>query len=221
MSRILALISVVCALMLTGCAKTTPRDYTAFMQSKPRSILVLPPVNHSPDVNASHSLLSHVTRPLAEDGYYVLPVAVVEETFKQNGLTTAQDIRAVSVAKLHQIFGADAVLYIDVTDYGTKYRVILSETRVTAKARLVDLRTGQLLWTGGATASNNEQDNNNNSGLIGMLVTAALTQVANNLMDKGHDIAGITSTRLLSADVAGGVLYGPYSPDYGKNNLKI
>lgn len=220
MSRLLAVISLGLAVMLTGCAKPTPRDYTAFKQSKPRSILVLPPVNQSPDVNAGHSLLTQVTYPLSEAGYYVLPVAVVEETFKQNGLTVPQDIRAVSVAKLHQIFGADAVLYIDVTDYGSKYIVVSSETRVTATARLVDLRTGQLLWSGGATASNNEQNNNSNNSLIGMLITAAVSQVANTMMDKGHDIAGITSVRMLSAGAPDGLLYGPYSPSYGKDSTK-
>lgn len=39
------------------------------------------------------------TLPLAEAGYYVLPVAMVEETFQQNGLTNANDIRAVSLPK--------------------------------------------------------------------------------------------------------------------------
>ena len=40
--------------LLTGCA-TPSYDYTAFRESKPRSILVLPPVNESLDVSASYS----------------------------------------------------------------------------------------------------------------------------------------------------------------------
>jgi len=72
--------------LLGGCVTQTPYDYTAFKQSKPRSILVMPPVNSSPDVQAGYSMLSHVTLPLSEAGYYVLPVAVVDETFKQNGV---------------------------------------------------------------------------------------------------------------------------------------
>ena len=63
--------------LLGGCVTQTPYDYTAFKQSKPRSILVMPPVNSSPDVQAGYSMLSHVTLPLSEAGYYVLPVAVV------------------------------------------------------------------------------------------------------------------------------------------------
>ncbi|ATY92877.1 putative lipoprotein [Pectobacterium atrosepticum SCRI1043] len=216
MNRFLGLCGLVFALVLTGCAKPVPYDYTSFKQSKPKSILVLPPVNHSPDVKASYSLLSQVTYPLAESGYYVLPVAVVDETFKQNGLSTASDIHALSTAKLHQIFGADAALYLDVKEYGTSYIVINSETRVSADARLVDLRTGKLLWSGSATASSNEQQSNSNGGIIGILVQAAVSQIADTISDKGHDIAGVTSARLLAAGHARGMLYGPRSLQFGK-----
>ena len=37
-------------------------------------------------------------------------------------------------AKLHEIFGADAGLYITVKEYGTSYMLISSETVVTASA---------------------------------------------------------------------------------------
>ena len=45
----------------------------------PTSIVVLPPVNTSPDVKATYSMLAQVTHPLAEAGYYVLPVALVDD----------------------------------------------------------------------------------------------------------------------------------------------
>lgn len=216
MKSIFAICAVMMALLLTGCAKPVSQDYSAFKQSKPRSILVLLPQNQSPEVSASHGMLSQVTLPLSEAGYYVLPVAVVEETFKQNGVTNASDINAVSPEKLRKIFGADAVLYITVVQYGTSYQIISSDTRVSATAKLVDLKTGKVLWSGGATASSNEGDNSS-SGIIGMLVQAAVSQIANTMTDKSHDIAGITSTRMLSAGKPNGILYGPRSPQYGKD----
>lgn len=218
MNRLVGFFGLAFALLLTGCAKPAPYDYTAFKQSRPKSILVLPPLNHSPDIKAGPSLLTQVTYPLAESGYYVLPVAVVDETFKQNGLTTAQDIHAVSPDKLRQIFGADAALYLDVKDYGSKYMVISSETRVTAEARLVDLKTGKQIWNGTATASTSEQQSNS-GGILGALVEAAINQIASTVTDKGHDIAAITSARLLSAGTPRGVLFGPRSLQYGKDAM--
>jgi hypothetical protein len=201
--------------LLAGCVQPRTIDYSAFKESKPRSILVLPPVNESPDVKATYSLYSQVTYPLAESGYYVLPVALVDETFRNNGLTNANDIQQTSPSKLREIFGADAAMYITVKQYGTSYIVISSQTIVSVTAKLVDLRTGAALWTGTASASSDEGNNNSGGGLIGMLVTAAVKQIINSATDAGHPVAGVASSRLLSAGQPAGMLYGPRSPKYG------
>lgn len=210
MKKWIALSGALIVLLLTGCAQPKkPYDYTAFHASKPASILVLPAANTSPDINAAHSLNSLVTRPLAEAGYYVFPVAVVEETFQQNGLSSASDAQAVSAKRLNEIFHADSVLYISISDYGSSYRVIDSVTTVTAKARLVDLRSGKEIWQGSATATDNDQGNNNNNGVIGILVSAAIKQISDNVSDKAHTVAGLTSNRLLAQNEQGGLLTGP------------
>ena len=209
-----AAIALLFALFATGCAtQQKPFDYSAFKQSKPKSILVLPPLNSSPDVAATYGMLSQVTYPLAESGYYVLPVTLVDETFKQNGLTTPSDIQNVAPAKLREIFGADAGLYIDVKNYGSSYIVVNSVTTVTASAKLIDLRTGTVLWHGAATASSNEQQNNSN-GLVGMLVSAVINQIVATTTDASYKIAGTASSRLLMAGRKNGMLYGPRSPKY-------
>ncbi len=203
------------AVLATGCATQKPYDYTAFRESRPRSILVLPPLNNSPDINATYSVLAQTSYPLAESGYYVLPVTLVNETFRQNGLTTAGDIHAVAPARLREIFGADAALYITVEKYGVTYMLFDSAAIVTASARLIDLKSGALLWEGTATASNNE-GGNNSGGLAGMLITAVIKQIANSVTDASHNVAGIASQRLLSAQ-PNGMLHGPRSPSYGKD----
>ncbi|MDV9033745.1 DUF799 domain-containing protein [Pseudomonas sp. RAC1] len=205
-----------CVLALfAGCAERKTTDYAAFKQSRPKSILIVPPLNNSPDVKASYSMLAQVTYPLAEAGYYVMPVALVAETFRQNGMTTPADIHELPAAKLREIFGADAGLYVTVNDYGTRYMVLSSATIVTASAKLVDLKTGATLWTGAASASS-EEGRQNQGGLIGMLITAAVNQIISSVQDDaGYPIAGITSARLLSPNPNGGILYGPRSPKYG------
>ena len=105
--------------LLAGCAGPQRNvDYTAFRESKPVSILVLPPLNSSVDAAATAAVLSQATLPLAESGYYVVPVGVMEETFRQNGLTTAEDIHELPASRLREIFGADAALYLTVKQYG-------------------------------------------------------------------------------------------------------
>lgn len=201
--------------VLMGCATTKNYDYTTFRQHPPRSILVLPPLNESPEVEVTYSVLSTMTYPLAESGYYVLPVTLVDETFKQNGLHGAGDIHTVAPQKLHEIFGADAALYVTINQYGTSYLVIDSIAQVTANARLVDLKTGETLWAGYAMASSSEDRNSHGGGIIGILLTAVVKQIINTSTDASHKLAYRTSYRLLSAGQPGGMLFGPYSPQYG------
>lgn len=203
-------------LVITGCATKAPFDYTAYKESRPRSILVLPPLNNTPEVQASYSVLSYATRPLAEAGYYVLPVTLVAEAFKENGMTQAADMHATPADKLQQIFGADAALYVTINKYGTTYQVISSASVVAADAKLVDLKTGKLLWTGSAFASS-EEGQNQQGGLAGLLISAIVKQVMATVLDESHKIAGVTTARLMSAGTPNGMLYGPRSPNYGKD----
>jgi hypothetical protein len=202
-------------LLLAGCAAPQQHvDYTAFRESRPASILVLPPLNESLEVQASNSVLAQATLPLAESGYYVVPVAVMSETFRQNGLTAPGDIQNLPAKRLHDIFGADAALYMTVKNYGSSYAVVASTTRVSIDAQLIDLRSGAKLWAGHKELA---ESSDSGGGLIGMLVNAIISQIANNLSDRSYRVAGMAETLLLSADQQGGILYGPRSPKYELN----
>lgn len=204
-------------LVMAGCATPPPPyDYTAFIKAKPASLLVLPPLNDSPDVKATPSVWAHATRPLSEAGYYVLPITLVDETFRQNGLSIATDVQQVSAQKLREFFGADAALYMRIKGYGTKYAVINSETRVEVEGRIVDLRTGVLLWEGKAVASSAEQQQQSQGGLVGLLVSALVNQIVGTATDAAFNYAGIANARLLGAPRPNGVLPGPRSPLFGQ-----
>jgi len=203
--------------ILGGCAtKAPPYDYAAFMKAKPATLLVLPPVNESPEINATSGVWSHATLPLAEAGYYVLPVTLVDETFRQNGVNTANDAQDIPSTKLREFFGADAAVYMKIKKYGTSYAVLASETRVEVEARIVDLRSGELLWQGKAVATSAEEQQQSQGGLVGLLVTAIVKQIIGTATDASYRYAGVANQRLLGAPRYNGVLPGPRSPNYGK-----
>jgi len=202
-------------LLLGGCVTPQHFDYSTYKRLNPKSILVLPPLNNTTDIAATYSVMSTISAPIAEAGYYVYPVAVVAETFKENGLQNAGEIHQVPLAKLQQIFGNDAVLYITVERYGAVYQVIQSNVIVTVHANLVDARTGVSLWKGAASASSAEREGNNGGGLVGILVNAAIKQMIHSIGDSGYPIARIASDRLLTPTKGGGLLYGPRSPLFG------
>lgn len=202
-------LGVAALLTLSACQvqKAPDFDYSAFRESNPRSILVVPPLNDSPEINGTWGVLASTTAPLAEAGYYVFPVALANEVFKQNGLTNAADIHEVKPEKLHEIFGSDAVLYIKISEYGSSYRVLDSVTTVAAQARLVDSRNGKELWTGSVRLS--QSSNNGSGGILGALVSAAVNQIVNNLSDQGYQVARQATADMLSPHTPNGILKGP------------
>ncbi len=212
----LALLGVA-LLALGGCATTQqqPYDYGAYKQSRPASLLVLPPVNDSPDVKAGYSVLAQATGPLAEAGYYVVPVSLVEETLRENGVTTPDDAQSLDAKKLREVFGADAAVYLRVKQYGSRYYVVGSQVTVEVEGRIVDLRSGQQLWDGTATAVHSPQQSG--GGIVGLLVTAIVNQIAHELSDTSHATAGIADQLLLAGGRPRGVLWGPRSPNFGKD----
>ena len=213
----LACLITTTGLIVGGCAtKAPPYDYAAFLQAKPETLLVMPPISESTDIKATPGAWAQATQPLAEAGYYVLPVALVDETFKQNGVTTADEAQSIPYPKLREVFGADAAVYIKVTQYGTSYKLVMSETRVEVAARVVDLRDGRLLWEGKAMASSAEQQQQAQGGLIGLLVTAVVQQIAGVATDAAFTYAGIANQRMLGAPLYNGILPGPRSPLRGQ-----
>lgn len=199
------------ALLLSACATYTPApyDYSAFRQSRPASMLVLPPINDSTEVHASDAVLATATAPLAEAGYYVMPVGMVRDTFRQNGLTVPNDIHALPIARLREIFAADAAVYLRVSSYGTHYFVVGSETRASIDARIVDLRDGAQLWQGAASASSNESGGGNQQGLTGLLIRGVVGQIVGTVTDAGFGQAVTANQRLLGARRDRGILPGP------------
>ena len=213
----IAIFSVFVALFFNACALSEPEiyDYSALQQAKPRSILVLMPSNETTEVDAGAAVLANAIYPLSEAGYYVFSPTLVHETFKNNGIYEASDIQNVSAHKLRQIFGADAVLYMDVVKYGTSYMLLNSVSVVAVNAKLVDLRSGATLWEGSAQVS--DDSSRGSSDLVGMLISAVIKQIGDTVSDAGYKLSASADAMLLGQNCNKCLLYGPYSPHYGQD----
>jgi len=209
--RFLPLAMVGC--LALACNAPQPYDYSAYRAHMPRSILVLPPRNESLDVNATYSYLSTITMPLGEAGYYVFPVAVIDQFLKDNGMPTPDEMHSASLAKIREIIGADAVLYITIEQWGQKYQVIQSTTIVSARASLVDAATGTKLWEGNIALS---EGSGGGGDPIAMLIAAAIEQVVDTSTDRVHDVAR-QANMAVTIDPEHGLLPGPRSPKFASD----
>lgn len=171
------------AAALGGCA-TQPYDFSEFNKAPPRSILVVPIVNRTLDVDASNYVLSTLTVPLAELGYYVFPVNTVKIVLEQEGLYEPEMVRKMDPAQLASLFGADAVLYVTINRWDAQY-VILSTTVTVEFDYEMNGKDGTRIWHANKRmqySPQQQQQGHPLAILIGAMVSAAMTRAAPNYL---------------------------------------
>lgn len=207
---------VVC-LLAAGCAGPQRNPELEGQMGSIRSILIVPVTNESLKVNAPDYLLSTITVPMAEHGYYVFPVYSVKRMLEDNGLADADLVHQADPQRLGELFGADAILYIKIHHWEAKYIVIKTYTTVRLTYVLADARTGEVIWE--HTQQSSVQSGGSSSGnpiadLVGAAIEAALYKVLEdvNCMDLARQAHALTLMY-----PGHGIPPGPYSEEEEKN----
>lgn len=208
----LMMLVCLCLVGAHGCsAKRT--DYRAYLDNFPKSVLVLPPINESLEVQASGMFLSTITTPLAEQGYYVLPVAVVDAVLKENGVPLPPEMHQVSLEKLQDVFHPDAVLYVTIKKWTTTYLVLNTTTTVELHYRLVDTDTKLDLWRWQQAFQHSPSSQQ--SGLLGKVIVATVHAAQSGSGRLERDVA-VTANRTAFFQPRHGLLIGVRHPDHQK-----
>ena len=193
--------------LLAGCASVGTRDLSAFYAHAPRSIIVVPVVNESPEVTAPAVFITTITVPLAERGYYVFPVYLTELLLRDFGLPEAGLVHQWPSKRFFDLFGAEAVLFVTIKDWSTKYLVLVSSVVVDMEYVLKDTRTGTVLWEGKQQVARTSGGSNP----IAMVLEAALNALFTDYLPLARQ-ANMQAFRPPS-----GLPAGPYHPDHGKD----
>jgi hypothetical protein len=196
-----------------GACTAPATNYGPYLDHMPRSILVLPPLNHTTDVDAGGTFLSTISRPLAECGYYVYPVAVVEAMMQENGLPTPADMHQVPPGKLAEVFDADAALYVVIKEWTTRYVLIDTTTVVTLDYRLVDLKTSTELWH--QQMRMQQSSSAGSRSALEMMVGALVKAIAKSVSTPERGVAVQANSKMF-ADPRKGLLKGPHHPEFAK-----
>ena len=171
-------------LMLGGCATAPVRDNSAFIAASPRSILVVPVVNQSLEVDAGNYVLASLAIPLAEKGYYVFPVNTTKMVLEQEGLYESERVHDEPPESLARLIGADAILYVTIRRWDAQYLFLSTTVTVEFDYRIVS-KDGTEIWNASKTMAYTPQTNNAGSPLatlIAAVVNAALTRAKPNYM---------------------------------------
>ncbi len=209
-----ALVSVLLVVLVAGCAVRPKADLDAFYAHRPRSIVVVPVVNESPEVSASSVFVSTISRPLAERGYYVFPVYLTDLILRDFGLVEAGHIHQLPAERFYELFGADAVLLVTIKDWSTKYLVLASVVVVEMEYLLKDTKTGIVLWQNKQTYTHDSGTAGAGSGLgglVAMAVSAAINAIVTDYLPLARQ------ANYLAFQPPKGLPAGPYHAEFGRD----
>jgi hypothetical protein len=143
------ILAMVGLLLLTACVNLPP--VVPNTASPFKSIAVLPVVNNSIDVDGPAAVQEAL---YLEALHYHFPVvkpnAETNQILKdQMSLTLGSQLDMATPQKLGAALGVDAVMYASLEDFSQKITGIYNVKRVRVRAKLVDCKTGEVLWKNG------------------------------------------------------------------------
>jgi hypothetical protein len=204
-----SLIALLATALAAGCVTPPKKDYTAFRAADPHSILVIPVVNNTTSIEAPGLFLSTLPIPVAERGYYVFPVNMVKGVLEIEGLSDPNMVHTADTARLCNLFGADAVLYVSIEAWTAKYIVINTQVTVEFDYVMKDGKTGDTIWKEHRRVASNSSDGARDP--LSPLVMAVIAKAYPNYMP----LARSANSWVFTAPGIG-LPKGPRHRDYGK-----
>ncbi|EJC7004976.1 DUF799 family lipoprotein [Vibrio parahaemolyticus] len=208
MNMIKTLFLIPCVSLLSACQTTQIERQTGFEEINPKSILILPVVNKSVDVDAPLAVYSSLPVMLAEKGYYVYPSNTVKTILEYEGLYEPAEVQALPTNKLADMFGADVFLYVTIEQWDTKYVLISSTTEVEFTYTFKD-REGNTIWEAAKKMEYTPQNSSSGNAiadLIGAVITAAIQRAAPDYMP----LTRMANYQVFYTDKATYLPNGPY-----------
>ena len=206
MKKFLILLAATALLVSCGSASKLTRGevYAPLYHEAPVTLLVMPPINNTANVEAKDLLYTSISRPLVEAGYYVLPPILTMDILKAESAYDAELFFEAPVGQFGAVFGADAVIF-SVIDKWAKQGVGIS-----AKIRYVmrSTRTNEVLFDRSCDLFLDTSVSTSSKGLLGLVLDVALTAVNTALTD--HIEAARQANRYIFSDIP----FGKFSPLY-------
>ncbi|PCI52254.1 MAG: hypothetical protein COB45_13630 [Gammaproteobacteria bacterium] len=200
--------------LLSGCVTPTyitkGEEFPKMYQEKPRSLLVMPPINLSTDAEAKDYYSTTVEMPIALQGYYTFPYQLTADVLRQQGIYDSELVYNVPLNKFHEYFGADAVLFTKIVKWDTSYTVLASTLTVSIDAEIKSTKTSEVLWQyNGAVVV--DLSVNGGGGIAGLLVSAIATAINTAAADY------TVYAKQANGRFIGSMPVGPYHPMYMKD----
>lgn len=205
------------SILLVGCTSTNSikksAAYKGIYDEKPVSILIMPPINRSTNVEAKEFFHTTLNVALANKGYYVLPAFLSLEMMKKESAYDAELFLNGSVEKFGEYFGADVVLFTVINKWNKSALTAKVDVEVeyilksTHTNEIIFQRTGDIVY-----------DASYRTGATGLL--GALADIAASAINTAT-VSYVKLGRVCNVYTLNDMPAGKYNPKYGLDGEEL
>lgn len=206
MKRILYFVVLCCVATSCGMFNSVTREsqYAKMYEEKPITLLVMPPINNSANVEAKDLLYTSISRPLAEAGYYVISPLLAMDVLKAESAYDSEMFFDAPLTAFQNFFGADAVVFSVIDSWTKKGLGIQTKIRYVIKSAY----TKEILFDRSCDLYLDLSVNSGTGGALGALIDLAASAI--NTAATDHIIAARKANYFIIRDIP----RGKYSPQY-------
>ena len=202
-----------CVATSCGLLNTITREsqYAKMYEEKPITLLVMPPINNSANVEAKDLLYTSISRPLVEAGYYVISPLLAMDVLKAESAYDAERFFDASLSTFQNYFGADAVVFSVIDSWTKRGLGIDTKIRYVIKSAY----TNEILFDRSCDLYLDLAVKSGTGGILGALVDLAASAI--NTAVTEHIMAARKANYYILRDIP----RGKYSPEYMQDKQVI
>lgn len=154
---------------------TRAEQYPKMYEARPVTLLVMPPINQTSNVEAKEYLYTSISRPLAEAGYYVISPMLAMDVLKAESAYDSELFVDAPLKKFQEFFGADAIVFSEIKTWTKQGFSIKTKIRYFIKSAY----TNEIIFdrTCDLTLDLSMNLAGSNSGFVGSLVNLAASAI--------------------------------------------
>jgi hypothetical protein len=200
----------IAVIALSACTTVTPIArsvaYNGMYNEKPLTVLLMPPINRSTNVEAKEYFHSTLNVPIANSGFYVIPPFLSMEILKKESAYDAELFLNSPLNKFGEIFGADLAVFTIINKWDKSG--LASNVYVEIEYIIKSTKTDEILYTRKGNVTYDASISTGATGGLGILVNLAASAI-NTAATKYVDVA-----RACNAYTFKDLPVGKYSPAY-------
>lgn len=207
MKKILLPLFLLCAVVSScGVNNMLPREsqYAQMYENMPVTLLVMPPINNTSNVEAKDLLYTSISRPLVEAGYYVISPLLAMDVLRQESAYDAELFVDRPLTVFRDYFGADAVVFSQIDDWTKRGFGIDTKIRYFIRSTV----TGEIIFDRSCDLYLDLSVDSGGSGALGALIDLAASAISTAVTD--HIVAARKANYYVFRDIP----RGKYNPQY-------